>query len=170
MDFVLTRKITALTVTMELTKKKLNTSSSVLTALGVMIRITVCSQLSPMSFAVVSQEALSFSRVPLISRYGEEKKWTILQMIRIPKLLCRAGRKHFQELIDQHTQISVQVNGIDLNLSDIIAARERLTGEYVTAEINRIIWKCNDQRAYQTETFEYSTNVRTHSVESEGKA
>lgn len=84
--------------------------------------------------------------------------------------LLTDGRKHFQELIDQHTKISVQVNGIDLNLSDIIAARERLTGEYVTAEINRIIWKCNDQRAYQTETFEYSTDVRTHSVESEGKA
>lgn len=84
--------------------------------------------------------------------------------------LLTDGKKHFRELIDQHTKIEVKVDGIDLNLSDIIAARELLTGEYVTAEITKIVWKCTDMGTYQTESFDYSTAIKTHRIESEGKA
>ena len=77
--------------------------------------------------------------------------------------LLTDGMKHFKELIEQHTQIEVSVEGLELNLSDIIAARERITGEYVTAEINRIIWKCSDRGIYKKESFQYSTKIKTHS-------
>ena len=43
-------------------------------ALGVTTRTMVLSQVSPMSMAVVSQEAFIFSREFLIIRYGVEKK------------------------------------------------------------------------------------------------
>ena len=80
------------------------------------------------------------------------------------------GIKHFRELIAQHEQIEVMVSGIELNLGDIIAAREILTGEYVTAEITKIVWKCHDFGTYQTDSFEYTTAVKTRTVESGGKA
>ena len=80
------------------------------------------------------------------------------------------GIKHFRELIAQHEQIEVMVSGIELNLGDIIAARELLTGEYVTAEITKIVWKCHDFGTYQTDSFEYTTAVKTRTVESGGKA
>lgn len=74
--------------------------------------------------------------------------------------LLSDGKKHFKELIDQHTQIEVFVSGIKLNLGDVIAAREILTGQYVTAEITKIVWKNNDAGLFSTETFEYTTAVR----------
>lgn len=78
------------------------------------------------------------------------------------KDLSADGRKHFQELIDQHMKIGVDVSGIDLNLGDVIAARDRLSGEYVTAEITNIIWKCNNFGTYQTESFEYKTAIKSY--------
>lgn len=84
--------------------------------------------------------------------------------------LLTDGQKHFRELIDQHMQIEVMVSGIELNLGDIIAAREILTGEYVTAEITKIVWKCHDMGTYQTDSYEYTTAVKTRTVESGGKA
>ena len=71
------------------------------------------------------------------------------------------GIKHFKELIAQHEQIEVQIDGLDVGLSDVIAAKDNLTGEYVTAEITKIIWKCTDNGQYQTENFEYQTKVRS---------
>lgn len=84
--------------------------------------------------------------------------------------LLADGQKKFRELIENHTSLEVSVDGIDLNLGDIIAARERLTGIYITAEITRIIWKCKDDGSFQTESFEYSTAIKTKTVESGGKA
>ena len=71
------------------------------------------------------------------------------------------GIKHFKELIGNHEQIDVNIDGLDINLSDIIAARDTITGESVTAEVTKIIWKCADMGTYQTESFEYQTKVRS---------
>lgn len=84
--------------------------------------------------------------------------------------LLADGQKKFKELIDQHTKIEVSVDGIDLNLGDIIAARELLTGVYVTAEITKIIYKCQDHGTWQSESYEYSTTLKTRTVETGGKA
>lgn len=77
--------------------------------------------------------------------------------------LLTDGTKHYKELIENHTSVEVAVDGIDLNLGDIIAAREILTGEYATAEITKIIWKCTDNGTYKIESFDYSTKLKTHS-------
>ena len=71
------------------------------------------------------------------------------------------GIKHFRELIANHEQIEVKIDGLDVGLSDIIAAREIVTGEYVTAEITKIVWKCVDNGHYQTESYEYQTKARS---------
>ena len=84
------------------------------------------------------------------------------------KNLLKDGKKQFKKLISQHRRIQVFVEGIDLNLSDVIAARELVTGEYATAEITRVIWRCDDYGTYQTESFEYSTKIKTYSIEDGG--
>lgn len=71
------------------------------------------------------------------------------------------GIKHYKELIGNHEQLDVKIDGLDINLSDIIAARDTVTGESVTAEVTNIIWKCTDMGTYQTESFEYQTKVRS---------
>lgn len=70
------------------------------------------------------------------------------------------GRKHYAELIANHEQIEVDINGLDARLSDIIAGKDQLTGEVVTAEISGIVWKVENNGRYQTEEFEYKTKVR----------
>lgn len=73
--------------------------------------------------------------------------------------LLADGRKHFLELIHNHEQIEVSINNLDIQLSDIIGAKDTLTGEYVSAEITSIIWRCTDHGTYQEESFEYRTRV-----------
>lgn len=70
------------------------------------------------------------------------------------------GRKQYAKLIADHEQIDVSIDNLDIQLSDIIAAKDFLTGETVTAEITSIVWKCINNGRYQTEDFEYRTKVR----------
>lgn len=69
------------------------------------------------------------------------------------------GRKHFLELIHNHEQIEVNINDLDINLSDIIGGKDVLTGETVSAEITTILWRVNNFGDYQTESYEYKTRV-----------
>lgn len=69
------------------------------------------------------------------------------------------GTKHFKELIHNHEQIEVTINDLDIKLSDIIAAKDVLTGEEVSAEITTITLRCEDFGEYQTESYEYQTRV-----------
>lgn len=69
------------------------------------------------------------------------------------------GRKQFAELISNHEQINVTIDGLDIKLADIVAAKDILTGEYVKAEITSIIWRCQNYGEYQTEDFEYKTKI-----------
>lgn len=57
-------------------------------AFGVTTRRIVFDQLSPISMAVVSQEAFIFSSEFFIIRYGVEKKCTTLHKTRIANVLC----------------------------------------------------------------------------------
>ena len=47
-----------------------------------------------------------------------------------------------------------------MKLSDIVAAKDQLTGETVTAEITKIVWRCDNYGNYQEESYEYNTKVR----------
>lgn len=69
------------------------------------------------------------------------------------------GRKHFLELIHNHEQIEVNINDLDIQLSDIIGGKDVLTNETVSAEITTIIWRAQNFGDYQSETFEYKTRV-----------
>lgn len=73
--------------------------------------------------------------------------------------LLADGIKHFQELIANHQQIEVTISGLGVQLSDMIAAKDNLTGESVEAEITSIIYRCSDRGTYQTESFEYKTKT-----------
>lgn len=73
--------------------------------------------------------------------------------------LLADGTKHFEELIANHQQIEVTISGLGVQLSDIIAAKDNLTGESVEAEITSIIYRCSDRERYQTESFEYKTKT-----------
>lgn len=73
--------------------------------------------------------------------------------------LVSAGRKHFLELIHNHEQIEVNINDLDIQLSDIIGGKDVLTNETVSAEITTIIWRAENFGDYQAETFEYKTRV-----------
>lgn len=73
--------------------------------------------------------------------------------------LLADGMKHFQELIANHQQIEVSITGLGVQLSDIIAAKDNLTGESVEAEITSIIYRCSDRETYQTESYEYKTKT-----------
>ena len=70
------------------------------------------------------------------------------------------GIKHFKELIGNHEQIDVSITDLDVRLGDVISARDHLTGENVQAEINKIIYRCEDYGTYQKESYEYKTKVR----------
>ena len=70
------------------------------------------------------------------------------------------GTKHYKELIESHEQIEVLIEGLDVKLSDVVAAKDQLTGETVTAEITNIIWRCENYGGHQIESFEYKTKVR----------
>lgn len=74
--------------------------------------------------------------------------------------LLSDGTKHFQEVIGNHVQIEVVIEDLDVRLSDIIAGKDNLTGEAVTAEISKIVWRCENYGDHQTENFEYQTKVR----------
>lgn len=71
------------------------------------------------------------------------------------------GRKKFQEIINNHRQFDIGISGIDVQLSDIIGAKDYLTGQVVTAEISGIIWRVSNFGTYQEEDFQYKTKVRT---------
>lgn len=74
--------------------------------------------------------------------------------------LLQDGIKHYTELIGNHRQIDVSIHDLDIKLSDIIGAKDYLTGEYVSAEITRIVWRAENFGTYQNEDFEYETKVR----------
>lgn len=74
--------------------------------------------------------------------------------------LLSDGMKRFQEIIESHELIDVSIKDLDIRLGDIIAARDRLTNENVTAEITNIIWRCTDYGDHKTEDYEYKTKVR----------
>lgn len=73
--------------------------------------------------------------------------------------LAADGGKHFLELIHNHEQIEVTISDLDIRLSDIIGAKDILTGETVSAEITSIIWRCTNYGDYQVENYEYKTRV-----------
>ena len=73
--------------------------------------------------------------------------------------LFNDGLKHYRELIANHEQIEVEIDGLDIRLSDIIGAKDNLTGETVSAEITSIIWRVSNYGTYQTESYEYQTKV-----------
>lgn len=74
--------------------------------------------------------------------------------------LLADGIKRYTELIGNHKQIDVTIDDLEVRLGDIIGARDHLTGEYVSAEISRIIWRAENFGTHQTEDFEYETKVR----------
>ena len=73
--------------------------------------------------------------------------------------LLADGRKHFLELIHNHEQIEVNFSDLEVKLSDIIAGKDVLTNEVVSAEITTIIWRVQNRGEYQTEDFEYKTEI-----------
>ena len=73
--------------------------------------------------------------------------------------LVADGTKYFKELIHNHEQIEITINDLDIQLSDIIAAKDILTGEEVSAEITSITWRADNHGDYQTESYEYQTRV-----------
>lgn len=70
------------------------------------------------------------------------------------------GRKKFAEAIGNHRQIEVSISDLDIELGDIISARDHITGEQIEAEISGIVWKHSDYGDYSSESFEYKTKVR----------
>lgn len=74
--------------------------------------------------------------------------------------LLQDGISHFKELIGNHEQIDVSISDLDVKLGDIISARDHLSGECVTAEITKIIYRCENNGNYQKETYEYKTKIR----------
>lgn len=74
--------------------------------------------------------------------------------------LLADGLSHYKELVANHEQIDVSITDLDVRLGDVISARDRLSGEYVKAEISNIIYKCTDYGSYQSESYEYKTKVR----------
>lgn len=73
--------------------------------------------------------------------------------------LLSDGMKYYKEQVHNHEQIEVTINDLDIKLSDIIAAKDILTGEEVSAEITSITWRCENNGDYQTESYEYLTQV-----------
>lgn len=73
--------------------------------------------------------------------------------------LLEDGTRHFEELIANHEQIEVSIDGLGVQLSDIIAAKDNLTGETVSAEITSIIYRCSNAGTHQAESFEYKTKT-----------
>lgn len=74
--------------------------------------------------------------------------------------LLSDGMAHYKELIENHEQIEVDIQNLDVKLADIISAKDLLTGETVTAEIVSIIWRVENFGTYQNESFEYQTKLR----------
>ena len=73
--------------------------------------------------------------------------------------LLEDGISHFEELIANHEQIDVSATGLGIQLSDIIAAKDNLTGEYASAEITSVVRRISDRGTYQTESYEFKTKV-----------
>lgn len=73
--------------------------------------------------------------------------------------LLEDGIAYFAELIANHEQIEVNASGLGVQLSDIIAAKDNLTGEYASAEITSVIRRVSDRGTYQTESYEFKTKV-----------
>lgn len=77
------------------------------------------------------------------------------------KNITADGLKKYKEIIQSHRQIDVNINDLDVKLSDIIGAKDYITGQLITAEITGIVWKCENYGTYQIEEFDYKTEVRT---------
>ena len=67
------------------------------------------------------------------------------------------GRTKFAELIANHQQINVVVGKLDLQIGDIIGAKDYVTGQTVSAEIVNIILNIEDFGNYQTYSMNYQT-------------
>ena len=68
--------------------------------------------------------------------------------------------KHYKDLIVNHEQIEIVIDDMRLDLGDIIAAKDNITGESVSAEITGVILKKVDNAFNHSEDFEYKTKVR----------
>ena len=81
--------------------------------MGVTTRTMVLTQLSPISMAVVSQDAFILDREFFIIRYGVEKKCTTLQMMMRKNVFCSGvPEKHEQEgQTDDHARDGVGHKG-----------------------------------------------------------
>ena len=77
------------------------------------------------------------------------------------KNITQDGLKKYKEIIQSHRQIDVNIEDLDVQLSDIISAKDYITGQIITAEITGIVWKCENYGTYQIEEFDYKTEVRT---------
>lgn len=77
------------------------------------------------------------------------------------KTLEHDGIKHFQELINSHEKIDINISDIGVETGDIIGAKDNITGEVVTSRVTGIIWKREDFGAYATESWEYRTKERS---------
>jgi len=67
------------------------------------------------------------------------------------------GRIKFAELIANHQQINVVVGNLDLQIGDLIGAKDYVTGQTVSAEIVDIILNIEDYGNYQTYSMNYQT-------------
>lgn len=74
--------------------------------------------------------------------------------------LLSDGTKKYTEIICDHKQVKVTIDDLNIKLGDIIGARDHLTGEYVSAEISKIVWRAENYGTHQIEDFEYETKVR----------
>ena len=97
----------------------------------------------------------TISQTPIVGAYPVET----YDFSSTTKLLAE-GTKKFTELIGNHKQIDVTIDDLDVRLGDIIGARDHLTGEYVSAEISKIVWRVENYGTHQFEDFEYETKVR----------
>lgn len=97
----------------------------------------------------------TISQTPIVGAYPVD----VYDLSNTDTLLAD-GIKHYTEIIGNHKQIDVTIDDLDVRLGDIIGARDHLTGEYVSAEISKIVWRVENYGTHQFENFEYETKVR----------
>ena len=97
----------------------------------------------------------TISQTPIVGAYPVD----VYDLYNTDTLLAD-GIKKYTEIIGNHKQIDVTIDDLDVRLGDIIGARDHLTGEYVSAEISKIVWRVENYGTHQFEDFEYETKVR----------
>lgn len=97
----------------------------------------------------------NISQTPIIGAYPVD-----VYDISNTETLLADGFKKYTEIIGNHKQIDVTIDDLEVRLGDIIGARDHLTGEYVSAEISKIVWRVENFGTHQFEDFEYETKVR----------